>query len=735
MQHESSKEESVPIDSAQRLYQWVRRNSPALSRRFWAFCIANKSYFPKWIKNLGKQIIWSEASGSGPQEPSKPPAHFIHPENLMNSLDTHLLNYFVGFGIETDCDPIVTIVIPVHNNISITIQLLNRLRINQESVSFEIIIVDDASTDQTKQALRKIRGIKIITLNKNKGYLLSTNIGIEQAKGKYICLLNNDTLPESGWLTALYDVISNDPTVAVCGSMLIDSNGQVLEAGSQIFNNKTIWNLGRDNSRSNPMYQFNREVDYCSAASILVDGTFLRETKGFDTRYTPAYFEDTDLCMQAWNLGKRVIYVHNSVVHHIEGASHGKDVKSGIKSYQVINAAKFWSKWGGVFNSPWKHDEQQRLEHSRNSKGIVVYFDDGISDPAQSSGSHRAFNIIQAIMKSGFHVAVIPITPLVTHELLTRYRSLGVEIYPTYESALRNLLYRENRLKAVWLSRVTVADKVWGLIKSDFKNLPIIFDTVDLHFLREQRAKESNTATEVVYSDDSLKSREIDYMKKSQAFVVVSAAEKLLLEKLGENLNPHLLFDTFDRKEDKEPLEGKNSMLFVGNFSHHPNSVGLKWFIEEIHPLLPSDLLDSIHIDVIGMGAPAELVQLMEMCGIKYHGWQENLDSFYRRARVSIAPLTFGAGIKGKIIESYFHGVPVITTEVGIEGTGLRHMREIVCANDPISFAEAISKIFSDDRFWSEISTNGNKVTEERFGHIGFQQKVEEILRESLGTD
>ena len=718
-----------------RIYRWTRRNTPVISNHFWSFCLRYKQYFPKWAKTLGKRVIWGKA-----KEPEVTPdeapqifhSSFIHPEQLIKSLNTHLIQYFTGFAIESSDNPEVTIIIPVHNNISITVNLLSRLRDNRENVAFEIIIVDDASTDSTSLVLPKIRGISVVSLPENLGYLGATNSGLQYSKGKYVCLLNNDTLPEEGWLTALHDSMIADPSVAICGSMLIDSSEKISEAGSQIFNSRTIWNLGRGNSRYNPMYLFNREVDYCSAAALLVESEFLQAAGGFDTRFMPAYFEDTDLCLQAWSKGRRVVYVHNSVVFHIEGASHGTDVKTGVKRYQITNAKKFWIKWKDNFKTSWPHDEQQRLEYSRNSLGIIIFFDDGISDPTSASGARRAHNLINSIRNSGYHVVVIPIQPLVSHEMLNRYRLAGIEVYPSYESALENLRFRDNRLKAIWLSRITVADKLWTKIAADFHGLPIIFDTVDLHFLRDRRAIENSTSKKSIYSDPELESRELAYMRAASAVVLVSEAEKTLLRHMGETFEPFVLFDSFDLEEIANSNLKRQSILFVGNFAHDPNADGLSWFIERVLPLISSNLLESIKVEVVGTGASQELVSLMEQNGVTYHGWQQSIVEFYERARISIAPLLFGAGVKGKIIESYAFSVPVVSTSVGVEGTGLRHMQEIICADTPLEFAKGIELFFSDDTLWRSLSDKGSARVIEIFGSKAFDSKLSEIISHAL---
>ena len=127
----------------------------------------------------------------------------------------------LGFGIKTSQSPKVSIVIPVYNGIWITARCLRALQRNKDIFPFEIIIVDDASTDTTKNLLQNLRGVRVIRNASNLGYLRSTNLGASHARGDFIALLNNDTEPISGWLDELVGLMESDSSIAMAGSTLI----------------------------------------------------------------------------------------------------------------------------------------------------------------------------------------------------------------------------------------------------------------------------------------------------------------------------------------------------------------------------------------------------------------------------------------------------------------------------------------------------------------------------------
>lgn len=140
-------------------------------------------------------------------------------------------------------DPIVSIVIPVHNHVADTVACLRALQVNTTHKFFEVIVCDDASSDATREVLHAIKGLKVIRLDQNVGFLVAIATAIEAARGTYLLMLNNDAEVQPGWLTALLDVAEGDATVGAVGSKLIFPDGRLQEAGSLVWNDGSAWNL------------------------------------------------------------------------------------------------------------------------------------------------------------------------------------------------------------------------------------------------------------------------------------------------------------------------------------------------------------------------------------------------------------------------------------------------------------------------------------------------------------
>jgi GT2 family glycosyltransferase len=259
-----------------------------------------------------------------------------------------------------------SIIIPVYNNARDTMACVGSLRETLPAdFAGEILIVDDASTDGTRAALKALaasdKRVRVITLTKNAGFVTACNRGAKAATGDILLFLNNDTVLLPGWLPPLLRVFREDPKAGVVGGRLLCSDGRIQEAGGIIFRDGSAAHFGRgDYDTDGFLYQFVREVDYCSGAFLATPRKLFHEADGFDRRYVPAYYEDVDYCFKIRQMGHRVFYQPESTIVHFEGASCGVDPTRGVKRYMAINHQKFLDKWKAVLKGhpvrPAAHD-------------------------------------------------------------------------------------------------------------------------------------------------------------------------------------------------------------------------------------------------------------------------------------------------------------------------------------------------------------------------------------------
>ena len=295
-----------------------------------------------------------------------------------------------------------SIIIPVFNNVDYTFQCLRSLLRDVDLQHNEIIIVNNGSTDQTGKLLDRLQGVVgAIHNSTNVGFGQACNQGAHLARGRYLVFLNNDTVVKPGWLGNLVSTIETNATVGAVGSMLVYPDGSLQEAGGIIWRDGAGCNYGKGRDPQLSIFQYAREVDYCSAASLLVRKDLFEKAGGFDERYTPAYYEDVDLCFTIRSLGFKVVYQPKSMVIHYEGVTAGTDLGSGLKRYQAVNRHKFVEKWRDVLQREHYQNSAHNLDIACDRRrGPRIIISDGMfSSPNYDAGSLRMATIMTILAK------------------------------------------------------------------------------------------------------------------------------------------------------------------------------------------------------------------------------------------------------------------------------------------------------------------------------------------------
>ena len=625
--------------------------------------------------------------------------------------------------------PLTSIIIPVYNNIEFTRRCLYSICKCQSKSPFEIIIVDDCSSKDDYQTLLKdFPQIKLVRNEKNSGFLLTANKGAANATGEYILFLNNDTEVLPGWLDELTTALYHHPEAGMIGSQLIHiSTGTMQESGNLICKNGDMMPLGRGVEPDHPQYTFFREVDFCSAASIILRKKVFDEMNGFDTIFVPAYFEDPDLGLRMQKAGYKNYVCPLSKVLHQEMASYGDTFDEKCEK----NRQTFLNRWSEYLQ---EHSLYESREEGNSSfkweKERILYIDAEVPMADRGSGGMDAIFFMEYMIKRGYHVCfhgeyTAGYVPKYTTILLR----MGVEcIYLPQRKIWEYLESSGWTFSHIFVSRIYQARCFDRLLKKYAPQATYIFDTVDVHFVREKLEADLRNDPELHKLAEKTKEYELAVAKAADATIVISSDEKKLLEE-QYNLTNVVHIPQARQLFGLAPNQNRRGSVFIGS-AHPPNMDGLRYFHDEILPLLPKDF----ELTIIGealrdmIGKTPEYKDLLKCPQFKFVGFVADLGDVLNYAKMTVAPLRYGAGTKGKVASSMSYGIPCVSSAFGTEGTGMMHGENIMIAKNAEEFAKYIMELESDQELWKKISDGGIKFIRDNYAPETVEKMMDDLF-------
>jgi GT2 family glycosyltransferase len=630
----------------------------------------------------------------------------------------------ISFVIPAAARPLVSIIIPVYNQYAMTISCLQSVVANTKQVAYEIIIADDCSTDLTSSISERIQGLSVVKTPGNQGFLKNCNLAAMSARGEYILLLNNDTNVQEGWLGYLLKTISDD-AVGLVGPKLLFADGVLQEAGGIVWNDASGWNYGRGQDPAAPEFNYTRETDYISGACILLKTSLWKKLGGFDERFCPAYYEDTDLAFSIRALGLKVVYEPKSVVVHFEGVSNGTDLNSGMKKHQVKNRQVFLEKWKTSLADHFSNGQDLFFarDRSRNRK-VVVFIDHYVPFFDKDAGSRSTYMYVKAMVGMGYSVKFLGANFFPHQPYTQALQDLGVEVlYGDRFARDWAKWFKDNAkyIDTIYMHRPHITEDFIDVLTRLEPKPKLVYFGHDLHFMRAQRQYEITRDSKFEEESKDWYRREMAIMEKVDLVLYPSDVEVKFVKQEKPKVRVEQL-PLFQLSLPKPYAQaGRVGILFVGGFNHTPNVDGLLWFVNKVQPLVSI----SIELHVVGSSAPQEITDLACQ-NILVHGYltDDELIELYQKCRLSIVPLRYGAGVKGKVLEAMQAGMPVITTSIGAEGIPQgRSMFRV--ADSEVEFAQAVDELYNDEKLCGSLTGKYIAVIEEHFSEKAIQKFID----------
>lgn len=625
--------------------------------------------------------------------------------------------------------PRVTVILPVYNGLHFSLGALASIAANPSRTPVEIIVIDNVSNDRTFEVMSDLPGIRYVRNEVNVGYLRSNNKAATLARGEFLFLLNNDTMVCPGWLDEAVQTFEENEGVGLIGSKLIYPDGDLQEAGGILWSDGSAWNYGHRGDPSASHLNYARQIDYASAAAVLVPRRLWNELDGFDEMYVPSYCEDSDLALRIRDRGYGVLYAPTSTVIHFEGMTQGRDTSSGVKAYEVTNTEKLKRRWAAYLATLQPNGQNLQIAKDRGVQRRVLFLDNCTPMPDEDAGSITVMNLMLLLKAQGFLVTFVPQDNYLYLGGYTRdMQRRGIEVlYGPYVTDLTEHL-REfgSRYDLVVMYRPDSHTRHIDAVRTYAPQAKTIYHTCDLHFVRMQRQAELTGDVQLHHEAKKMKVREFNAMQTSDAVILHSVEEQRMLQPQLPDAPLKVFSWAIPVEGSSVPFEERRDLVFVGGYNHLPNVDAVEFFVGKVLPLVVKKLPDVV-FHIIG-SRPPESFKKLNGPNVKVHGFVPDILPLLEGARVSVAPLRYGAGVKGKIATAMSVGLPNVVSTIGAEGMNLNDGVDVLVADSPADMAEAVVRLYTDPVLWRRLSAASVDYAERSFGPTAALKVMDGIL-------
>ncbi|MBW1947335.1 MAG: glycosyltransferase, partial [Deltaproteobacteria bacterium] len=579
-------------------------------------------------------------------------------------------------------EPLVSIVMPVAADYRLTFNSLKSIRKSiGDKIPFEVILVGDVSDDDTTQMLIDIKGIRVCCNSELCGFFALCNLGAGLARGKFLVFLREDTEVQAGWLDTMIQTFSIRPDAGMVGAKTVLPSGRLCEAGGIIWPDGTASEYGFNDDPFRPEYSYLHESDFCSGACFMIRHRFYKRLGQEDISYKSGFYEKVDLSFRVREVEKKVYSQPGAlVVRHETFGSGGYLAEADVEALEN-DRLRFCQRWHGMLKRQYDQNERQDLDTDFDAAKRILVIDARTLLPDQDSGSLRMFYVLGVLQDLGYRVTFAADTLEYRDPYTSSLQDMGVEVlYRPYTASIeQHLLDQGGRYTAVILSRADIAEKYSKKVRALCTDAKLIFDTVDLHFLREERKGRLENNKRRIRLAEMRRRQELGIMGMSDVTLVVSPAEKELLIQKVPHARIEVVSNILPVYGRAATFEERRDMVFIGNFIHSPNVDAMVYFVKEVLPHI-RNRINGIRLHIVGNNTPS-VIKKLEADDVLVDGYVKDLAPLFNSILLSVAPLRYGSGVKGKINMSMSYGVPVVATSCASEGAGLRDGKDVLIAD------------------------------------------------------
>jgi O-antigen biosynthesis protein len=625
--------------------------------------------------------------------------------------------------------PEVSIIIPAYRGLADLETCLRSLSVHRATEpSFEVIVLDDCPDEPVLWAIPSSGGLIKIANENNLGFLLSCNRGGAAARGRVLCFLNSDTVVSAGWLKSLVEALDETPRAAMVGGMLLNVDGSIQDAGWRILSNGWGYSIGRGGDPNDGAYTYRRAVDCVTGACFVALRELWNGLNGFDIAYAPAFYEEFEFAFRLRERGLRVIYEPRARVMHLRGASYDASERGRLSER---NRAKFRKRFAEVLRKhPSDAADEFALRHASGAGPVLLVIDDRVPEPDQHAGAVTMSKYLAMLTTAGWRVVFAPMDRRAEGPAAEALERQGVELIRGPISIGEWLTKHGMHVREAWVARPGIAETVLTPLRA-YTKAHIAYYTHDLHHLRLQRQAELSADRHLRAEANKVKALECKVFRSVDRVTTPSEEEarvvRLLSPQTPVTTLPPYHYDAAEIfAHDAAHFAALSDIVFVGGFPHVPNVDAALFIATEVMPLVWRERPQA-RLLLIGYAPPAE-VRALAGPRIEVTGQVPKLEPFLDAARVFLAALRYGAGVKGKIIEAMRCGVPVVTTPIGAEGIGVKPGFDAIVAEAAPGLARGVLDLLGDTERCAALSRSGAELVRRQFSRAAARCALNEVF-------
>jgi glycosyltransferase involved in cell wall biosynthesis len=539
--------------------------------------------------------------------------------------------------------------------------------------------------------------------------LASVDAVIRRSDADFVAIAMADAAPDQGWCHAFQNAFLSHPLAFAAVGLVVNAQNAVIFGGSRVAGPAGVIPADTGKAADSYLVRSCEQLDALQPGFIAVATDVFRELGGFALSFATVEEELLDLSARARVAGYQIVRCPGAVQVLPPAAAESLEIK--------LPSAPASAALAGV--------------HRRRPSVLVV--DHRTPTPDQDSGSVDTFWAMRTLKSLGYEVTFIPYYETChAGRYTSQLEDLGIRCPVDRELVSPEAFLRQHgaEFDAIFLYRVVVAYRLLDLCREVAPRAKVAFFTVDLHFLREERIAAQSGRPEDAAQAAGTKTEELRCIRGADATLVVSDFEYDLVGELAPEAKRYLIPVMHPAPGRLGPRDRRDGILFVGGFGHAPNLDAVKYLCEEIWPRVRR-AMPGLTLHIAGSNPP-ESVRAYARAdqGVEVLGFVADLYPYYRRCVANVAPLRYGAGVKGKVVAALLVGLPTIATPIAVEGMGLADGEDVIVGRDAGQFADAIVRVASDDALWKQLSDSGLRVAQRNFSVDAQVPRLRHLLQE-----